>query len=269
MRTTTASAASADEPAHRSARAFDQAIALKPDYLEALVNKASMLGALQHFDEVLSALDKVIALNPNIPEVWANRASALIALKRHDQAVESYTRAVTLRPSYADAEEPRRGATMLGRPQEALECFEKIRPRRQQSGGPQKRRRSVAHAQAQQGRGGALRKLSRAQAGRHQRLGNGVALVESERYSEGLEAFDKAVALDPSNADAWNHRGNVLFQLKRYDEAATSYDRALAIAPGLPYCAGYLAQSRLRCCDWSHIEEDRARVAAGRARAFP
>ena len=32
---------------------FDRAIALRPDYLEALVNKASMLGALQRFDEAL------------------------------------------------------------------------------------------------------------------------------------------------------------------------------------------------------------------------
>ena len=61
----------------------------------------------------------------------------------------------------------------------------------------------------------------------------------------------------------------MLFQLKRYDEAATSYDRALGLAPGLPYCAGYLAQSRLRCCDWSHIEEDRARVADGLRAGFP
>ena len=55
----------------------------------------------------------------------------------------------------------------------------------------------------------------------------------------------------------------MLFQLKRYDEAAASYERALSLAPDLPYAAGYLAQSRLRCCDWSRIEEDRARIAAG------
>ena len=65
----------------------------------------------------------------------------------------------------------------------------------------------------------------------------------------GLPSFDKAVALDATNADAWNHRGNVLFQLKRYDEAATSYDRALgararsALLRGLP-CA--VASSLLR-----------------------
>ena len=251
---------------------FDRAISLKPDYLEALVNKASMLGALQRFDDALSALDKVIALNPNIPEVWANRASALIALKRHDQAVESYARAVALRPSYTDAWKNRGVVlTMLGRPQEALECFEKVLgldPNNLEALRNTadlllmlKRNKDAAERFANY--------LARKPDDTNAWANNGVALVETERYSEGLESFDKAVALDPSNADAWNHRGNVLFQLKRYDEAATSYDRALAIAPGLPYCAGYLAQSRLRCCDWSHIEEDRARVADGLRAGFP
>ena len=260
---------------HRPADAlasFDQALSLKPDYLEALVNKASMLGALQRFDEAVAALDKVIALNPNIPEVWTNRASALIALKRPEETAESYARAVALRPNYTEAWKNRGTVlAMLGRPQPALECFEKVVALDANDLDALrkaadlllllKRNKDAAERYAKY--------LARKSDDSDAWANNGVALVEIERYANGLDSFDKAVAINPSNADAWNHRGNVLFQMKRYDEAATSYERALSVAPDLPYAAGYMAQSRIRCCDWSHLEEDRALVAAGLQAGFP
>ena len=245
---------------------FDQALSLKPDYLEALVNKASMLAALQRHGDALATLDKVIALNPNIPEVWGNRAAALVALKQAEQALQSYDRAVALRPTYTQAWKDRASVLrVLGRPLPALECFEKILAL------------DANNADALRGAADTLLFLKRSRDavdnyGRYLALKpddgeawahHGIALIEIERYADGLAAFDTAVALNAANADAWNHRGNVLFQLKRYDEAATSYERALALAPDLPYVEGYLAQSRRRCCDWSRIEEDRTRIAAG------
>jgi len=251
---------------------FDRALSLKPDYLEALVNKASVLAALQRHQDSLSSLDKVLALNPNIPEVWNNRGSALIALRRPDDALASYDRALALRPSYAEVWKSRASALMmLGRPLHALECFDKLLALDANNGEALrnsadlllllKRNREAAERYA--------RYLARKPDDSDAWANSGVALVESERYGEGLAAFDKAVVLQPSNAEAWNHRGNVLFQLKRYDEAATSYERALALVPGLPYGAGYLAQSRLRCCDWSRIEDDRARIASGLRSGLP
>ncbi len=245
---------------------FDQALSLKPDYLEALVNKANMLAALQRHEEALTTLDSVISLNPNIPEVWGNRAGALIALKRPEQALESYDRALALRPAYLQAWKDRASVLMaLGRPLDALECCNRILALDANNADALRssadillllnRSREAAQAYS---RYLALKPNDGDAWARH-----GIALVETERYADGLAAFDKAVAFNATNADAWNHRGNVLFQLKRYDEAATSYERALALAPDLPYGAGFLAQSRLRCCDWSRIEEDRARIAAG------
>lgn len=245
---------------------FDQALALKPDYLEALVNKANMLAALKRHSEALATLDKVIALNRSIPEVWGNQAAALFALEQYEQALESYDRAIALRPNYAQAWKDRATVLMiLGRPLPALESFEKIlaldanNPDALRGKGDVflflKRHRDAAETYA---RYLALKPNDGDAWGHH-----GIALAESDRYADALAAFDTAVRLNEANADAWNHRGNVLFQLKRYDEAATSYERALALAPDLPYVQGYLAQSRLRCCDWSHIEEDRAKVAAG------
>jgi protein O-GlcNAc transferase len=254
---------------HRPAEAlasFECALSLRPDYIEALVNKASTLNALSRREEALSALDKVIALNPDIPEVWNNKGGALIALNRPQEAVESYTTAVALRPSYAEAWKNRASALMaLGRPYEALECFDKLLGLDARNAAALRNSADVllllkrnAEAAERYRRYLALKSDDDAAWANH-----GIALIEIDRQAEALEAFDKAVALNAANADAWNHRANVLFQMKRYDDAAASYERTLGLAPDFPYAAGYLAQSRLRCCDWTKLDGDRARIAAG------
>ncbi|MCO5063675.1 MAG: tetratricopeptide repeat protein [Rhizobiaceae bacterium] len=46
-----------------------------------------------------------------------------------------------------------------------------------------------------------------------------------------LASYDMATALDPGNADAWNNRGAILYELGRSREAIESYDRALQVRP--------------------------------------
>ena len=59
----------------------------------------------------------------------------------------------------------------------------------------------------------------------------GNALQELKRLDEALASYDKALALKPDYAEAFNNRGNALQELKRLDEALASYDKALALKP--------------------------------------
>ena len=52
---------------------FDRAIALRPDYAEALNNHGNALQALQRFDEALASYGKAIALKPDYAEAHYNR----------------------------------------------------------------------------------------------------------------------------------------------------------------------------------------------------
>lgn len=54
----------------------------------------------------------------------------------------------------------------------------------------------------------------------------GAALVVLGRSEEALQAFDKAIELDPYDADAWNDKGTVLGKLGRHYEAQVCYDKA-------------------------------------------
>jgi tetratricopeptide (TPR) repeat protein len=59
----------------------------------------------------------------------------------------------------------------------------------------------------------------------------GAALMAADKYNEAVQAFDKSLALNSSNADALSAKGYCLYSLGRYDEAVQVYDKAIAINP--------------------------------------
>jgi tetratricopeptide (TPR) repeat protein len=53
-------------------------------------------------------------------------------------------------------------------------------------------------------------------------------------YAEQLTAFEKAVVLDPGNAEAWFNKGYALAGMKRYNEAIAAFDQVKTIDPSYP-----------------------------------
>jgi tetratricopeptide (TPR) repeat protein len=51
------------------------------------------------------------------------------------------------------------------------------------------------------------------------------------RYSEALVAYEKAIALDPTNAVYWKNKGGDLEWLNRNSEALIAYEKAIALDP--------------------------------------
>jgi tetratricopeptide (TPR) repeat protein len=62
-------------------------------------------------------------------------------------------------------------------------------------------------------------------------LDRALALGATGRYAEALEDLDRAVALDPSRAEAWALRGAAKRQLGRAAEAERDVAHALSLAP--------------------------------------
>jgi len=58
------------------------------------------------------------------------------------------------------------------------------------------------------------------------------AWYEKGRFTEALQDINRSVELDPYNASAQQHRGNVLFALNRLEEACRAYDQTLKLIPG-------------------------------------
>jgi tetratricopeptide (TPR) repeat protein len=71
-------------------------------------------------------------------------------------------------------------------------------------------------------------------------------------YSIALGKFERAVRLDAKMYQAWNYVGYTHRKLGDYDEALEAYERALALQPGYPEAIEYRAEAYLalnRCAD--------------------
>jgi tetratricopeptide (TPR) repeat protein len=66
---------------------------------------------------------------------------------------------------------------------------------------------------------------------KQQWVDDGNNLFNVGRYMEALNAFDRAIRLDPNYPDAYEGRGSVLYQLERYAEALASYEQAINLDP--------------------------------------
>ncbi|MFV2031392.1 MAG: tetratricopeptide repeat protein [Gammaproteobacteria bacterium] len=60
---------------------------------------------------------------------------------------------------------------------------------------------------------------------------NGVKAVKSADYEKAIKLLTKAVADKPTDADAWNYLGLSNRKLKKFDLALNAYQKALAIDP--------------------------------------
>ena len=59
----------------------------------------------------------------------------------------------------------------------------------------------------------------------------GGLLMELGRYEEAMSVYDKATQVEPENAMLLNKKGEVLIELEMYEEAITAFDKALEIYP--------------------------------------
>ena len=64
---------------------------------------------------------------------------------------------------------------------------------------------------------------------------NGTSLYSQSKYSEALQAFDKAIELDSKVPQIWYNKGNVLYSQGKYDGAITAYDKVVELDPTYAY----------------------------------
>jgi predicted O-linked N-acetylglucosamine transferase (SPINDLY family) len=86
-----------------AAAAYERAVALTPDYVDALVNRGNTLKDLDRLDEALACYNKAIALSPRHAMASMKRGNVLQGLRRDEEAVASYDRAIAIAPELVDA----------------------------------------------------------------------------------------------------------------------------------------------------------------------
>jgi tetratricopeptide (TPR) repeat protein len=59
----------------------------------------------------------------------------------------------------------------------------------------------------------------------------GNALTELGYYEEAIRNYDKSIELDPYYGQAWDNKGDALYRLGLFNESLKAYNRAIAINP--------------------------------------
>lgn len=209
---------------------YDQAVALAPDFIEALNNRGAALLKLQRLELALASFDEAIRLQPHYADPHINRAIALGKLQRSEQALAAFDRGIRLDPNRPEAYN-NRGNLFLRqhRLRDALRDYDKalqLQP---------------AFADAFLNRGNALKLL--------------------QRPEDAVASYDRAIALAPALVQAHGNRGTVLRTLKRPEEALTSLREALRLKPDYAVVYAELLDLEAHLCCWADRARDDALLA--------
>lgn len=221
-----------------AARLYGEVLRINPQQFDALYSLGVLYYQSSRFADAERLIAGAIRLNPSAAEPYYFLGCALQRLNRNDDAIDAFNQALTVKPGFIEVLMARGIARMtLNRYEEGLEDFDAILAVEPQNAGAWNNR--------------------------------GCVLQGMNRNDEALAAFEKASSLKPDFLQALISSGSVLAGLRRFEEAAANYEKALTLNPDMPYVRGNLVLYRLQCCDWRHLEHDRARIAADIKAAKP
>lgn len=180
---------------------FDQAVAVTPNDADLWNDRSLILYTLGRYDEAVESADKAIELDANHRFAWSNKGDALFALERFDDAIAAYTGGKQVAPNNPYLWE-RHGDVLqfLEKYDEAVEQYDE----------------AIAI-------GSSTYDYSSVWSNK------GYALVGLGQTESALEAFNRAVDINPNSAFALAGRGQVLNILGRHEAALASADQALEL----------------------------------------
>ena len=189
-----------DEDLEGSIFAYDRAIRLNPDYVEAYINRGNTQHKLGQYEAAIDDYDEAIRLNPASAQAYNNRGAVKGSLGQYEAAIDDYDEAIRLNPDDAEAYS-NRGNTKykLGQNEAAIaDCNEAILL-------------NPDHVDAYINRGSAKGSLG--------------------QQEEAIADYDEAIRLNPASAQAYNNRGAVKGSLGQYEAAIADLDEAIRLNP--------------------------------------
>ena len=214
--------------------AYQEALALKPDYPDALHNLAHALTRAGRYQEALDLYNRAVKSSPLDADSINGRGVVLAILGKREEAIADYRRALAIAPGNVMAL-ANLGKALFesGRSDEARRCFEdalRIAPDF-----------FPAHAglgdilDAAGDLNGAALQYSLTLSGGHEfpdvRFKLAVILGKLGRPQDAIENYRRAVAFDPNFFEAFYNLGNALIREGRIKEAIDCLDRAVALRP--------------------------------------
>ncbi len=180
-----------------------KAIKIDPENATAYNGKGIIFRLQGGYEEALQAFEEAIRLSrheDNLAGFYYNKGLTLCDLNRYEEALEAYEYAMQLEPGrkkYLD---------------ERTRIFHELSSSQ-----------LTTHEQ--------LKSISKNEQAKNisKFFDDGESLYRLQRYKESLEAFDKALRIDPAYTPAQLRRGNIFLELKQYWTALRVFDTILQL----------------------------------------
>jgi tetratricopeptide (TPR) repeat protein len=188
--------------------------------------RGTVLRALKRDDEATAALQHAVQLAPNDARAYFSLGNALYATGHKDESIAAYRKAVELDPSLTRAYY-NLGAVLfdLGRDSEALGAYKvALEP--------------IDRAFARN------EPVDRIHARAYSNLG--AIYLRQKQWQSAIDAYNKALKLDPSSANTHYNLGFILYNTNKFDRAEEEYRKALSIDVALPLAYLHLAQIAMK-----------------------
>ena len=212
----------------------ERAVTLRPDRPEFHACFAIALGAAGHREKADAAFQLALRLDPNCVDALFNYGNALKARGSLREAIAHFQRVLELRPDHSHARNELGSAYLAaGRLEEAATCFEKVIEERPTAFEAMSNLAVVAERQGDRSKAEALLRqaIHLAPGQSYVRLNLGDLLLTANRVGEAITCLEEGVRLAPGLAELQIYLGNAYAKQGRLDEALHCYRQALARQP--------------------------------------
>jgi len=216
---------------------YNRAIALQWNYPDPWLAKGAILLAYERAKEALECFDKVLSFDADRVDAWSRKARAHAALGDRGPAEDALTHAARLDPSHPSLKEARAAIEVLGAPPaivpeptsepeapslaEAFAEIEEVLREPESDGQPEVSADFQSFVES----------IEPENEDFHVLLQLAELALEGGDAHMALLRYEQAIERESRNPDAWTGKGVALQQLERYREALEAYDRALAVEP--------------------------------------
>ena len=76
---------------------------------------------------------------------------------------------------------------------------------------------------------------------------------EQKKWDLALTDYNKAMQINPKDADAYNNRGTLYYEQKKWDKALVDYNKAIQINPSFALAYPVFLSFLYSCCELSHF----------------
>ena len=190
--------------------------------------------ANSEFKLAVASFSEAISNSPENPIAWKLRGAAYYRLNEFQQAVSDLDEAISLDPTSPDAYLYRGNAYgEMDMYTKAIEDFDKARNLR--DGGYfdnlNQAYNSIINRDFLEALGRATAAINERPRDPIPHTYKGICLYELGKFPEALSAYSKATSIDPDNAELLFNRGLVHLATRKFDMAILDFTKALAIDP--------------------------------------